>query len=272
VAVNEMNPESIRVDQDVRARVGLDEDTVEQMAEAMRAGNWFPPVDVFFDGTHHWLADGFYRHPAHVRAGKPIRARVHRGTRDDAALFACGANKEHDTAGLRRTNADKRLAVEKTLQLKPEWSGGRVAHHCGVTPQFANQVRRELEQSGQPGPPGQVETNSTCPAGAGPAARQGLDGKSYPVPSARAAEGARPQLTVHQAGGDATKAAPQESVGPSSQPPKPPGRTMGPYHLDAADVPDFDRKVKDLMRVFGTTGVFQTLRKALDVAHEVHFG
>jgi hypothetical protein len=183
VAVNVMDPGSIRVDPDLRARVGLNEELIGQMVEALEAGNWFPPVDVFFDGSVYWLADGFHRHPAHARAGKQIRARVHRGTRDDAALFACGANKAHNTAGLRMTNADKRRAVEKTLKLKPEWGGGLVADHCGVTPQFARKVRRELEQSEQ-GPPGQVETISTCPDGAGPAARQGLDGKTYPVKSA----------------------------------------------------------------------------------------
>jgi hypothetical protein len=192
----------IRVDPDLRARVGLDEELIGQMAEALEAdkgGVVFPPVDVFYDGTDLWLADGFYRYHAHVKAGKTkIRVNEHRGTREDAALFACGANKEHDVVGLRRTNADKRLAVEKTLKLKPGWTGGRVALHCGVTAPFANKVRRELEQPGQQGPgqeppgtPGLSETvsdPSPAPAGGAsgePATRVGTDGKTYRAPRHR---------------------------------------------------------------------------------------
>ena len=32
----------------------------------MRAGDQFPPIDVFFDGQNYWLVDGFHRLQAHV--------------------------------------------------------------------------------------------------------------------------------------------------------------------------------------------------------------
>jgi len=79
-----------------------------------------PPVVVFYDGTAYWLADGFHRVAAHVKAGREsVLADVRQGHRRDAILHSVGANAAH---GLRRTNADKRRAVEILLR-DEEWSG-----------------------------------------------------------------------------------------------------------------------------------------------------
>src|SRR5271163_582188 len=116
--------ESIQVDPNVQQRAaGTSQDVVGEYAEAMRNGVEFPPIDVFGndDGPFH-LGDGFHRLEAYLSAhpdAKDIECKVHRGDRDDALLFACGANALH---GLRRSRSDKLKAVI-TLNRSERWSG-----------------------------------------------------------------------------------------------------------------------------------------------------
>lgn len=88
-----------------------------------------------------WLADGFHRVAAAKQAGlADIEAIVHDGGRREALLHAVGANARH---GLRRTNADKRRAVEMMLA-DPEWcarSDNWIAGKCGVSHTFVGTVR-----------------------------------------------------------------------------------------------------------------------------------
>jgi hypothetical protein len=59
---------------------------------------------------------------------------------------ACGVNREHDTAGLARTNADKRQAVTTLLGL-PGWkeqSSTKIAAHCGVSQTFVSQLKNQV--------------------------------------------------------------------------------------------------------------------------------
>jgi hypothetical protein len=101
---------------------------------------------VFFDGVENWLADGFHRYHAHKRAKvTDIAATVHNGSKDDALVFALGANRAN---GLRRTNEDKRKCVGIALQRWPEWSNRRVAEVCGVSHMTVSRMRpEEVEQS-----------------------------------------------------------------------------------------------------------------------------
>ncbi len=80
----------------------------------MKAGEKFPPIDVFFDGEDYWLADGFHRIQAYVMAvpGEAIECNVFKGTQQDAQWYSYSVNKTH---GLRRTNADKIGAVKAAL-------------------------------------------------------------------------------------------------------------------------------------------------------------
>jgi hypothetical protein len=97
-------------------------------------------VIVFHDGAEHWLADGFHRWHAHKAAEKAsIFADVRAGSLDDAKLFASGANGDH---GLRRSNADKRLAVLMALGVKADWSDTKLAQHVGVSVPFVGAIRR----------------------------------------------------------------------------------------------------------------------------------
>ena len=72
-----------------------------------------------------------------------ILAEVRAGTSRDAILYAIGANAAH---GLRRTQADKRRAVERLLK-DPEWSrwsDRKIAEAAKVDHKTVAAIRREL--------------------------------------------------------------------------------------------------------------------------------
>lgn len=141
---------SIRRDGGTQIRAGLDESTVADYVEQYRAqqkggeSRSMPDVEVFHDGTDHWLVDGFHRVEAALRAGqKRIAAAIKPGTQSAAILAACAANQTH---GLRRSNADKRRAIETALRHpeSSEWSARRIAKHTGVHHETVEAVRDEL--------------------------------------------------------------------------------------------------------------------------------
>jgi hypothetical protein len=71
-----------------------------------------------------------------------VLADVRRGTRRDAVFFSVGANRAH---GVRRTNADKRKAVQVLLQ-DPEWcawSNRKIADQCRVDESLVRTLRAE---------------------------------------------------------------------------------------------------------------------------------
>lgn len=159
----------IRTDGGTQSRVELNQDTVNEYAEAYKAGAKFPPVVVFFDGTDRWLADGFHRFFGAKQAGvKAIVEQVTPGTKRDAVLYSLQANTTH---GLKRSNADKRKAVE-TMLADAEWktwSDRKIADLCGVghpfvasirTPEIAEKQRQARTKSAAKTVP-QVESDST---------------------------------------------------------------------------------------------------------------
>lgn len=125
-------------------------------------GHIFPPIVVFHDGTDHWTADGFHRLAA-ARRAKVLRlaANVFAGTKREALLYAVGANTDH---GLRRTNGDKRNAVDLLLA-DPEWrqwSGEEIARQCGVSNFLVSEMKAErrslLAAKSEPSPSTSVYT------------------------------------------------------------------------------------------------------------------
>lgn len=171
--VEKIDIRKIRIDGDTQPRVKIDESTVNEYAEDMAAGVKFPPVEVYYDGSNYWLADGFHRVLAAGRAGKEnIAAVVHKGTQSDARWAALGANKDH---GLRRTNDDKRKAVKVALQTKPELSNPAIAEHVGVShTMVANYRPSEVEKFS-------TSKNSEIDSASTPYKRTGIDGKKYPA-------------------------------------------------------------------------------------------
>lgn len=60
----------IRIDGGTQARESINQEAVQEYAEAIAQGATFPPVTIFFDGAEPWLADGFHRYHAHRHAGR----------------------------------------------------------------------------------------------------------------------------------------------------------------------------------------------------------
>jgi uncharacterized ParB-like nuclease family protein len=143
--MKKLNIQSIIIDKGTQSRAAISEDTVSDYAEAMQAGDEFPPVVAFHDGVDYYLADGFHRLHAVKRLGKTsIQADVRTGTLRDAILYSLGANRDH---GLRRSNADKRKCV-MTLLEDFEWgdlSVNEMARICGVSPQLVMAVKQEMD-------------------------------------------------------------------------------------------------------------------------------
>ena len=59
-------------------RARLDDAIIQEYAEAMIAGDVFPPVAVFHDGADYWLADGFHRVNAALLGGLAVLGLVGR--------------------------------------------------------------------------------------------------------------------------------------------------------------------------------------------------
>ena len=120
----------------LQTRAALNEDTVQDYADAMERGDRFPAVTVFTDGAEYYLADGFHRVEALRRIGKrAVVAELQEGDFKAALLYALKANSTH---GLRRTNADKRHALEMAWNARMELFGGEpsnalLAETCGVS-------------------------------------------------------------------------------------------------------------------------------------------
>lgn len=136
----------IRTDGGTQPRARLNSEIGGEYVAAMERGDTLPPVVVFYDGKDYWLADGFHRLLAATLLGKFIEAEIIQGTRRDAVLYSVGANADH---GLRRTDEDKRRAVEKLLKDEEwgQWSDNEIARRCKVAVSFVGKVRKELKQN-----------------------------------------------------------------------------------------------------------------------------
>lgn len=164
----------IRTDGGTQMRAALNQDVYLDYRDKWLAGVEFDAIDVFHDGSAYWLADGFHRfYGAREAKRSSLPCRIHQGTQRDAILFATGANAAH---GLRRTNADKRLAVEALLNDGEwvKWSDNKLAEQAAVSHLFVANIRREL-----------ATVASSPAAAAAEEPRVGRDGKSRRPPQRR---------------------------------------------------------------------------------------
>jgi protein gp37 len=135
-------------DPEIQPRERMNHETITQYSEDMLAGIAFPPIRVFFDGERYWLSQGFHRFGAAEHAGiEEVDVEIIDGTRQDAIWDAAGSNLEHDTVGLRRSNADKRRAVEMALRAKPQASDRAIGQRVGVSHQTVNNMRSAICQT-----------------------------------------------------------------------------------------------------------------------------
>lgn len=147
--------DQIVVDPELQARLGVSWIVVQEYAEAMQQidearaegeeADDFPPVVLFFDGELYRIGDGNHRVLAAPKAGRSeILAKVTDGTRRDALRMAVGANDSH---GLRRSQGDKRKAVEIALKDRTwgQYSDREIARMCHVDHKTVGKMRADLE-------------------------------------------------------------------------------------------------------------------------------
>jgi ParB-like nuclease domain len=148
-----MKPERIKVlkvvvDGGTQSRADLNDDVVEQLAEAIGNGAILPPIDVFHTGGRHVVVDGFHRLAAHKSANvEMIDAIVHQGDLEEAQWFSFAANKQHDIVGLKRSNADKRRAVQAALRhpKSETMSNVALAEYIGVSEFSIRRYRNDFD-------------------------------------------------------------------------------------------------------------------------------
>ena len=150
--MKQIDPNQIKMDMSLYSRAGLRDETVAEYVEAMKRGDEFPPILVYWDGKtqDYLLVDGFHRMAAwrQIQPNGFVPARLKLGNEAAARWAAVGMNQDH---GLRRTNADKRRAVELAL-LHPKGAGMsnvRIAKYTGVNEGTVRNVRRDLEMTSE---------------------------------------------------------------------------------------------------------------------------
>lgn len=154
--------DTVQLDNSIQCRAVIDTGTVNDYAERMTAGDQFPPIEAFGTKAKWWIGDGWHRvMAAKQRDADTIVAKLSDGGRVDALKHALGANALH---GQRRSNADKRRAVEIALREFPKLSSRAVAKLCGVDDSTVRAVK---------GPEQQVRDSRTSVTG--------QDGKQYPA-------------------------------------------------------------------------------------------
>jgi len=234
---------AVRIDGGTQPRQKIDTDAVDEYAASLAADVELPPPDCVFDGSDYWLWDGFHRLHAHRKAGHAmLHVRVTGGTVDDARWLCLAANQTH---GLRRTNADKRRAVELALKRKPELSDRAIADHCGVSAPTVASVREstvKVLQSNANHCEAHPDSRGT------PAPRTGKDGRTIDTtniggktraskaaapapPPPKAPDEPRPEVVV-------IPPTPEPAPGPEPEPEgKHPPRQKKPPTLDGFGVP-----------------------------------
>jgi hypothetical protein len=136
---------TIRIDGGTQARASLNQSIVREYAESMKDGEKFPEIIVFFDGSDHWLADGFHRYFAYKsNEVEEVEVDLREGTKDDAILFGFQANKHR---GLRMSHEDIRGIIIRMIH-HPEWgkwTNASIAAHLGVSAMTVGRVKKTLE-------------------------------------------------------------------------------------------------------------------------------
>lgn len=152
----------LRLDGGTQARVGIDQDTVDTYFEVLEkeAGEWpFGEIDVFFDGSDYFVADGFHRTLAAIRVKRAsVPCRVHQGTAKDAMIFGMTANDMH---GLRMSREDKRHCVEWLMEHGGKLTQDQIAEKAGVAKRTVARVSAERKKPSEKVPLASSSTRTT---------------------------------------------------------------------------------------------------------------
>lgn len=136
----------------------LDKDHVQDLARILlkeaqgkvKRTKIFPPKVIVVPDVGPCVYDGHHTiEAAKVCKATKIKCEVVEGTWEEAVLLAARANS--DTIGLKRSNADKRRAVELALGVLPKnVSAMEVANWVGdVSDQFVRNIKREMREEAQ---------------------------------------------------------------------------------------------------------------------------
>lgn len=157
----------LKFDPRLQCRAQMSQEVIEEYAELFRTSkpsDWpfaepMEAVEVKTgDGVLRFVTNGFTRGNAANAVGrKVVNVNVIKGTWETAVRKACIANAKQ---GQRRTNEDKRRAVEVALTEMPTLSLAQIAEACLVSRTFVSTVRKAR--------------------GEAPAQVTGTDGKTYP--------------------------------------------------------------------------------------------
>lgn len=134
--------DDIRIDGETQGRAVIDQPTVYNYLEHMKEGDQFPKMLTVFDGTTHWLVDGFHRYHAYKLMGvKQVEIEYKPGTLEEAQVLSFKMNAHH---GKPRTNEDKRRVVQAALEhvLTKDLNDVEIAKICAVSNSFVGAVRK----------------------------------------------------------------------------------------------------------------------------------
>lgn len=191
----------------LQCRAVMDQEVIEEYADLFRnskPSDWpfaepMEAVEVKHgSGVTRYVTNGFTRGNAANAAGRKIvNVNVIKGTWETAVRKACIANAKQ---GQRRTNADKRRAVEIALAEMATLSLAQIAEACLVSRTFVSTVRKSR--------------------GEAPAQVSGSDGKTYPGSRPKNGSTVEPPAPVPEAP-PSPMPAPQAAPVPAPKP-KPP--------------------------------------------------
>jgi hypothetical protein len=125
-----------------QSRTGVDPWLVQEYVVALKEGAVMPPLSTIQAEEGHYIYDGFHRYEAYMRTeAKEIEVETEPGDIWDAIERSCSVNATH---GKRRTNEDKRRAVETMLRVMrhrgESWSNREIARRCAVSSRFVDNL------------------------------------------------------------------------------------------------------------------------------------
>jgi len=138
-----MKLSEIKIEPELMMRVGINQEIVNEYAQAMLNGDKFPPVVIINDGDHNYLVDGHKRYYAiEKNGGTIIDADVRMGTYDDAFDYAFTSANQGN--GERYSPKDKRHALKLALEKERynNQSDRKLAETLKVSHPFVAKVRK----------------------------------------------------------------------------------------------------------------------------------
>jgi len=140
-----MKLSEIKIEPELMMRVGINQEIVDDYAQALLDGDKFPPIILFHDGDDYHLADGWKRYYAHKKAGlEIIDTDVRMGTYEDAFDYALV--QANHANGERYSIEDKRHALNLALEKQRyvEKSDRDLAKMLRVSHPFVAKVRKAI--------------------------------------------------------------------------------------------------------------------------------